>query len=329
MNPSGVKKAVKRAIQANRAVFVWGPPGVGKSDVIASVAKELDMGLIDLRVILLDPVDLRGLPTVDQTTKMTSWAVPDFLPTVERDGERGILFMDELTSAPPSVQAACYQLVLDRKLGDYELPPGWNIVAAGNRQEDGAVVTRMSTALGSRFIHIDFDVDPEEWFKWANENQVKTEVTSFIRFKTTMLHDFDKNQRTFPCPRTWKFVSDIIDNLDEDIQLDMITGTVGEGPAAEFEAFIRMYRDLPDPDVILKNPKKAKIPEEPSTLYALCGSISTRANEENFDSVVEFADRIPPEYQAILIKDSVSRNNKLVNTKAFNSWVTKNATVLQ
>jgi MoxR-like ATPase len=235
-------------------VFIWGSPGIGKSAVVHQLAAELSIGLRDIRALLLDPVDLRGLPFVGQDGR-SKWATPDFLPA---DGE-GIVFLDELNSAPAMVQASCYQLVLDRRLGEYTQPEGRVIVAAGNRDSDRAATTRMPTPLRNRFVHLDFEVDVQEWSGWSIKTNVRPEeiafiryrpeVIAFLRFRPELLTAFDRDANAFPSPRSWEFVSRILDSLDSQsnpaIEHEVIAGAVGSSAATEFSEFLRMFRELP------------------------------------------------------------------------------------
>jgi MoxR-like ATPase len=209
MKASEIFAAVNLLVDARQPTFIWGQPGIGKSDLMAQVAEARKIPLQDVRALLLDPVDLRGLPYLQATDqdpapvnghgyKQAKWASPDFLP---RDGE-GILFLDELNAAAPMVQASCYQLVLDRRLGDYRLPDGWSIVAAGNRQTDRAVTHQMPTPLKSRFTHLDFEVDLNDWCLWAVRNSIRPEVIAFLRFRPNLLSAFDRDKNAFPAPRT-------------------------------------------------------------------------------------------------------------------------------
>jgi len=326
MKPTAIKSSLLTAIKAKRPVFIWGAPGVGKSQIVAQIAAEEELELIDVRAVLLDPVDLRGLPHVNGEGR-AHWAIPDFLP---KRG-KGILFLDELNAAPPLVQAACYQLILDRKLGEYELPKGWSVVAAGNRETDRAVTFRMSSALANRFIHLNFDVDLEDWVAWALDADVVIEVVAFIRFRPGLLHQFDptKNEKTFPSPRTWEYVSDILkSNPPSEIEFELISGIVGEGAASEFVGFMEIYRELPDPDAILTNPNGTKVSEDPATLYAICGALSRKANTANFDKVVEYGKRLPTEFSVLLVRDSVKRNSELTETQAFIEWSASNSDIL-
>ena len=206
MKPRLVSQALAACIEVKQPCFLWGAPGVGKSQIVRQAAQALSLRVIDVRAVLLDPVDLRGLPAINGDKK-AHWCPPAFLP-VEGNG---VLFLDELNAAPPLVQAACYQLVLDRQLGEYHLPAGWAVIAAGNRDTDRAVTSRMPSALANRFVHLDFEADLADWATWALQAGVKTELIAFIRFRPGLLHDFDpkRNDKAFPTPRAWEFVSKI------------------------------------------------------------------------------------------------------------------------
>ena len=174
MKPSEIAYSLQLLTLIQKPAFLWGAPGVGKSQVVAQVAAALGLRLIDIRAVLLDPVDLRGLPTVEDGK--AAWAIPAFLP----ENGAGILFLDELNAAPPLVQAACYQLVLDRALGEYHLPEGWSVFAAGNREGDRAVTSRMSSALANRFVHLSFEPDLDDWSRWAmGPGDLRSEVVAF------------------------------------------------------------------------------------------------------------------------------------------------------
>jgi hypothetical protein len=180
-------------VAAQQPVFVWGGPGIGKSAVVKQLAEALKITLQDVRALLLDPVDLRGLPFLGNDGR-SKWATPEFLP---QEGS-GILFLDELNAAPAMVQASCYQLVLDRKLGEYTLPEGWAIIAAGNRDSDRGATTRMPTPLRNRFVHLDFEVDVHDWSDWAIHVGIRPEVIAFLRFRPELLSAFDRDTNAFP-----------------------------------------------------------------------------------------------------------------------------------
>ncbi len=340
MRPSQIATALGYLIDANQPVMLHGSPGVGKSDVVRQVAKQRGIELIDLRLSQLDPVDLRGVPSVDTKKHITSWNTPSFLPT---DG-KGILFLDEINSATQATQAAAYQLVLDRKLGDYVLPPGWAIIAAGNRSTDRAIVNQMSTALKNRFTHLNYEVNNDDWCDWALRNNIAVEVLGFIRFRPMLLNEFEqrndskeerergqrlKDAQAFATPRSWEFLSKVVQQKPSaDIEYELYTGIVGEGAAAEFMGYLKYYRDLQNLDAMLMNPGAAKFPEEPATLYALATGLATKATQDNMERVVKYALRLPAEFQVLLMKDAITRDSDLTQTKSFNEWAIKNADVM-
>jgi len=340
MRPSQIATALNYLIDANQPVMLHGSPGVGKSDVVRQVAKQRGIELIDLRLSQLDPVDLRGVPSVDTKKHITSWNTPNFLPT---DG-KGILFLDEINSAAQATQAAAYQLVLDRKLGDYVMPPGWAIIAAGNRSTDRAIVNQMSTALKNRFTHLNYEVSNDDWCDWALRNNIAVEVLGFIRFRPMLLNEFEqrneskeekervqrlKDAQAFATPRSWHFLSKLVGQKPPaEIEYELYSGIVGEGAAAEFMGYLKYYRDLPNLDALLMNPGAAKVPEEPATLYALSTGLATKATQDNMERVVKYALRLPAEFQVLLMKDAIARDNDLTQTKPFNDWAIKNADVM-
>ncbi len=326
MKPSHILKTLRKLVQIQQPVFVWGAPGVGKSQVVAQVAQEEGLRLIDVRAVLLDPVDLRGLPRIDDDGR-ACWCPPEFLP---REG-CGILFLDELNAAPPLVQAACYQLVLDRCLGEYRLPGGWSMVAAGNRETDRAVTHRMPSALANRFVHLEFSVDVDEWLTWAQNCGVSQAVIAFIRFRPSLLHAFDpqKDDKAFATPRSWEFVSRVMNHLRGGFpDLELIAGIVGEGTASEFCGFLRIYRNLPDPDTLLDDPETADVPQDPAMLYAICELLSEKTDMQNWPRIMTYARRLPPEFSVLLVRDAARVNSAIVETPAFNEWAVAHADVL-
>jgi hypothetical protein len=338
MKAQQIGAALTQLFDIRQPVFLWGPPGVGKSQVVAQTAEKLGLSLIDIRAILLDPVDLRGLPKISEDGR-AEWCIPSFLPT---EGE-GILFLDELNAAPPLVQASCYQLVLDRRLGEYELPDGWSIIAAGNRETDRAVTHRMPSALANRFVHIDFTVDLEEWLQWANGAEIAPEIISFLRFRPALLHDFEpeRSSKAFPSPRSWEFASKILKTSKdkkykkggkgkegEEVLKELLTGTVGAGAAGELEGFIAIWQDLPEAADILNNPEEVPIPEDPAVLYAVCEMVGRSASEENGARLFTFASRLPTEFSVLLVREAVRHCRPLAGLDAFADWAANNASVL-
>ncbi|QEL16850.1 AAA family ATPase [Limnoglobus roseus] len=319
MRPRDVSNALCALLPTRRPVYLWGPPGVGKSAVVRHAADALKLKLVDVRATLLDPVDLRGLPKV--TKDRAEWCPPAFLP---RAGD-GVLFLDELAQAPPLVQAACLQLVLDRRVGEYELPPGWAVVAASNRQEDRAGTHRLITPLLNRFVHLDLDVSPEDWQAWAVVNGVAPEVRAFLQYRPALLSQFDPaaSPRAFPTPRSWAFVSDVLAGTPADLLHRVVAGCVGDGPAAEFVGFLQLYRELPDLDAIGRQPETTAVPREPAVLYALVGAIAEKckADAAPVHGLVQYALRLPDEFALLALRDVLAVKPKLASLSIVQQWI--------
>lgn len=326
MKPSAAARSLEVLLNLRQPVFLWGAPGVGKSQVVAQVAARKGLRLVDVRAVLLDPVDLRGIPRIDAQGNAV-WCPPSFLP---RQGQ-GILFLDELNAAPPLVQAACYQLILDRRLGEYQLPEGWSIVAAGNRESDRAVVQRMPTALANRLVHLDFDPDLDDWLEWAKVQGIVPQLRAFLRFRPRLLHDFDpkRNERAFPSPRSWDFVSRILSAAPDMESLPpLLRGAVGEGATAELLGFLRVLDRLPDTDAVLADPAGIPIPDDPAVMYAMCESVARKASDETMPSLALLASRLPVEFGVVLMRDAAATAPSIVETQAFQGWACANSDVL-
>ncbi len=325
MRPSEVCSAIRSLLPTQRPLYLWGPPGVGKSSLIRQAAQELNLEVCDLRAVLLDPVDLRGLPAINGDHQ-AHWCPPAFLPHDPHG--KGVLFLDELAQAPPLVQAACLQLTLDRKLGEYSLPEGWTVVAASNRQEDRAGAHRLITPLLNRFVHLDLEVSNDDWQEWALAAGIRPEVRSFLRFRPALLFQFDasRNERSFPTPRSWQFVSDVEAVTPPELLHAITAGCVGDGPAAEFCAFAQIYHQLPDVDQVLANPSTYHVPTDPGVLYALSCCLVERcrkADEPLLQAVVTYADRLPAEFSVLTIRDLSAINRRVLEVPQAGVWLRK------
>jgi hypothetical protein len=324
MKASAISSALRTLVTARQPVFIWGGPGIGKSAVVRQLAIGLAVPLQDVRALLLDPVDLRGLPFLGSDGR-SKWATPEFLP---KDGS-GILFLDELNAAPAMVQASCYQLVLDRKLGEYTLPDGWAIVAAGNRDSDRAVTTRMPTPLRNRFVHLEFEVDLQEWSEWAIQAGIRPEVIAFLRFRQELLNAFDRDANAFPSPRSWEFVSGILKATpNQAIEHELFAGAVGAGAATEFSAFLKTFRELPNIDAILMNPHKEPVPENAAAQYAVASALAYCASDTNFDRICSYLGRLPTEFSVLCVRDASLREPAIRHTSGYTKWAVENHRVL-
>ncbi len=323
LRPTELAQVLALLVEARQPTIVFGPPGAAKSQIAQQVAADTNRQYVDVRALLLDPVDLRGIPWRD-TDGRTRWAPPAFLPRSDDPG-RWLINLEELPSAVPLVQAALYQLVLDRKVGEYELPEGASLIACGNRETDRGVVHRMPTPLASRFVHLDIRVDAEDWLSWGAANGIAAEVLYFVTYKPDLLHQFDpqSKERAYPCPRTWEFTSNILkhrNGLDPATERALFRGTVGEAAAVEFSAFLKVWRELPHPRAVLADPGNAAIPENASALMALCGSLYRLASDVTMDAIVTFAQRLRREVGESLVGACVRRDPGLQRSPAFIRW---------
>ena len=236
MNPVELESYLTHLIDGDvrLAVMLWGAPGVGKSSIVAQVAAAHDLEFIDVRLSQLAPTDLRGLPVAEDG--VAKWFAPEFLP---RCG-RGVLFMDEINMAAPTMQGIAQQLILDRKVGSYTLPEGWFVWAAGNRREDRASVFEMPAPLANRFLHLEVNADFESFKRYAYRCKISERVIAFLSFRPNLLHALDTKNPAWPSPRSWEMASRLLSaNLE-------ISPAVGDGAAAEFAAFEKVYAALPD-----------------------------------------------------------------------------------
>lgn len=327
MNPEKAAVAINVGLDADIPVMIWGAPGVGKSETVFQVGAKNKLPIRDVRLSQMDPVDIRGVPSV--TNGHTFWNIPAFLPDVEKEPE-GIMFFDEINQAPHAVQAAAYQLILDRKVGEYTLPAGWRILCAGNRLSDRAMAGKMSSALSNRLIHIDFEPLLKDWVNWANSNNIRPEIISFMRFRPEMLHDHDpgKDERSFQTPRTWAYASRVLNSTTPELEYEMLTAAVGKAAAGEFMSYIRIYRDLPDIEDIQKDPKNTIMPSDPASLYATAGMLSEHTTEKNIPKINTYLRRMPDEFQVPTVKMTIQRNNNLLETKEMAEWIADNTDIL-
>ena len=275
----GARKSVTKCFAKRRPLFLWGPPGIGKSEVVAQITRDLGGFMIDLRLGQMDPTDIRGIPFYNKELGKMDWAPPIDLPDDELASQYPIvvLFMDEMNSAAPAVQAAAYQLVLNRGIGRYRLPDNVVMVAAGNRESDKGVTYRMPTPLANRFVHVEMRADFAVWQEWAVLNGIHKDVVGYLSFAKQDLYDFDakSSSRAFATPRSWTFVSELLEDedLDDATATDLIAGTVGEGLAVKFQAHRKIAGKLPRPEDILSGKEKELQVKEVSAMYSLVISL--------------------------------------------------------
>ena len=259
-------------------VMLWGPPGVGKSQIVAQVAERNGAPMIDIRLSQMEPSDLRGIPF--RVEQRVEWAIPAMLPDKQQHGEQGILFLDEITSAAPSVSAAAYQLILDRRLGQYQVPAGWAILAAGNRQGDRGVTYAMPAPLANRFSHYQVDAHLDDWVAWAYANNIDERIIGFLRFRPDLIFDFDpaQNPVAFPSPRSWEFSHRALQKFagHGDLLLETLQACVGPAAGVELNAFIANLEDMPNIEDIV-NGADVPAPSQIDLQYAVASALVGQA----------------------------------------------------
>lgn len=287
MNIIDLETCLEEVIAEKHPTMIWGGPGLGKSSILQQISKRNEIPLVDLRLTLYEPVDLRGAMYIRDNRTHNS--IPSILPDPDDEGF-GILFLDELSSAVPLVQTAAFQLVLDRRIGDYQLPENWAVVAAGNRKEDRSVVFSMPKPLENRFTHLTLDPDLPAWKVWAYKNNISEMIIAFLTFKEECFYKLDLNSSAFPTPRSWEAANRIESmSLNESQKLSMIAGTVGEGTMQEYNAFKSVKSRLPNIDDIM-NGRSYNIVDDLSVIYTitstLIGNIKRIPDKQRTDNLV-------------------------------------------
>ncbi len=323
-----VIRLLRAYIEARIVPMIVGSPGVGKSDLVRQVAATYGLKLIDVRLAQCDPTDLMGLPSIINGragyAPMNTFPIEgDKVP----DGYNGwLIFLDELTSAPMAVQSASYKLILDRMVGQHPMHKNVVMVAAGNRTEDNAIVMDISTALQSRMAWIDMVVDKEDWLDWAMEHKMHHFITDYIKFKPSALYTFkpDHTDHTYACPRSWEFANRLMPLLnDKQDFLPLLSGVISEGVAREFIGFTRVYKELPKIEAITSDPDTVHIPQEPSVLFALSGSLANHATKDNIGKLMKYIQRMPEEFQVVTLKETVRRDPSMLSHATTRDWLAK------
>jgi hypothetical protein len=320
-------------------VMLWGPPGVGKSQMVAQIAARHAAPVIDIRLSQMEPSDLRGIPF--RVDNRVDWAIPSILPDAERHGPAGVLFLDEITSAPPAVSAAAYQLILDRRLGDYQVPAHWAIFAAGNRQGDRGVTYSMPAPLANRFSHFEVETHLDDWVSWAYANGIDERVIAFLRFRPELLFDFDPahNPIAFPSPRSWEFAHRGLRKFEDHPELLQGTLQACVGPAAgiELHAFVNSLDQMPDLDAIV-NGEPVQVPREIDLQYAVAAALVGRAMRARtgddwasvIGNILTYARRFPQREMGVMLVSDLHRaiGAVLFEVPAFADWAQAVADVM-
>ena len=321
MRPSEISLILDQEFQSleqahHTPVMVWGPPGVGKSQIIADIAEKYSVPLIDIRLSQIEPSDLRGIPF--RSGENVIWATPDMLPDSKRHGLKGILFLDEINAAPPSISAAAYQLILDRRIGNYTMPEGWAIFAAGNRQGDRGVTYSMPSPLANRFSHYELDVHLDDWVSWAYQKKLDERIIAFLRFRPELLFDFDpsENPIAFPSPRTWEYAHRALQKFEKQPKLLLggLQACVGEVAGLEAASYIEHFSNIPDIDAIVRG-DEVEVPKKLDLQYAVAAALVSRAMGDKDKShillvlgnILNYAQKFPQKEMGVMLVADLQR----------------------
>ena len=328
------------------SVMLWGPPGIGKSQAIRQLAKGIEKStgkkavVTDVRLLLFNPIDLRGIPTANADKTLAVWLKPQIFQMDPGEDVVNILFLDEISAAPQSVQAAAYQITLDRVVGEHKLPENCIVIAAGNRTTDKSVAFKMPKALANRLLHIEVEGSFKSWKQWAIRSGINPKVVGFLTFRQQYLMKFDaaSEDLAFATPRSWEMVSNILNFVSDDVNkmYHLISGLVGTGIAIEFRTWSAVYNDIPDLEEIFDG-KQPKLPTGTDAMYALCAAMTAYARDHKTQlsriaNSIRFADRMPPDFSAMLLKDYMyiedGYREKLMQIPEFSRWLSTKGRLL-
>ncbi len=327
MKFSDIKLSIVEQFKLDSSVipYIEGKPGGGKSALAKSVGAELGFdNVVQFFASLRDPVDLMGTPAPDN--EVTRWRPPAEL--MQLSTGRNLLILEELSDSGTQMQNALCGLIYDRHVGSLHLSSDTYIIATGNRTKDKSGANRLVSKLYGRVRRFEYTENIDDFCGWALDQDIDPVLIQFLRFRPDLLSDFDPNRESNPTPRTWVQASKTPTSLPTDIYFGNIAGDVGEGAAAEYTGFRKIYEGLPNIDGLLMNPSKADVPSDPAVLYALTGALAHRSTKDNFDRVAEYVDRMPPEFQVMCISDIIRKQPTVKSTKAFISWAVKNSNVM-
>lgn len=324
MKPTELKQLIMQSVKADvrRPILVESSPGLGKTQIAAQVANELGIAFKPIHAPLLQPEDY-GFPIVSREKNDVAFVVSkEKFPIQGSDfPDKGILLIDELSQADNSAQKILANLLHEKEIHGQFLKQGWTIVATGNRTTDRAGANRILSHLGNRVTRVELEASLDDWTQWALANSVSMEVIAFIRFRPELLNQFDPQQEINPTPRAWvDGISARLGKIDASLEFPAFKGDVGEGPAAEFLAFLKVYRNLPSVDSIILNPTGVAVPTDAATRYALCGALNHKTTDQNFGRIMKFVERMPAEFSVLYIRDAIKRTPSIQATKEFIDW---------
>ena len=330
MKPSQLKTLLVNMIATKNPALIVGPPGVGKSDIVTQACELAGADLLIEHPVVSDPTDFKGLPYAENG-KATFLPFDNLSKLIEAK-TLTVYFLDDVGQASAAVQAACMQLLLARKINGFKVSEHVCFLAATNRHTDKAGVSGVLEPVKSRFTSIiNLETDMEDWVSWALKAGLPTELIAFVRFRPKLLSDFQptKEMKNSPCPRTVHNIGKLMQmGVPAELEYEVYQGATGEGFAAEFTAFLQIYRKLPNPDTVLMNPSNAEVPDDPATLYAISGAIARKASEQNIDRVVTYSERLPSEFNVLLMRDALEVSPEISTTRPWIEWCSRNSSVM-
>jgi hypothetical protein len=331
MRATLLKDTLKSLVKIGRPVAIEGPPGGGKTSIVGQVAAELDRHYIEKHLPTMLVEDF-GMPWATAASDTFSYKLTDWYPAKGSkydDGRGGVLCFDDRNQGGTDIQKVLANIQQARNLHGVPLADGWSVVSTGNRQSDRAGANRVLSHLRNRETVLELETHLDDSTQWMIDHGVNPMVIAFTRFRPHLLHDFDPQRDVNPSPRSWvEGVSAVIGHVPPEAEYECFKGAVGEGAAAEFVGFVRIYRKLPNPDAVLMNPTTADVPTDPATLYALSGALADRATEANLERLVTYTSRMPAEFSVLALSHAVRKTPTLANTAAFTRWALAHQSVL-
>ena len=328
------------------SVMLWGQPGVGKSQAIRQIAKNIEektnkkVNICEVRLLLFNPIDLRGIPVANYDKTLAVWLKPQIFQMDKSDNIINILFLDEISAAPQSVQSAAYQITLDRTIGEHKLPDNCLVIAAGNRVSDKSVAYKMPKALANRLMHFNISTSFNNWKKWALHSNIHPMVIGFLAFRPDLLNTFDSSNEAlaFATPRSWEMVSNILNTINDDLDkvYSLVSGLIGGGIAYELRTWSKVYQNLPKVEDIFLG-KNVDVPKNVSEIFAVCSMMVRYVKNNKYDlygiaNSIKYASKFPKDFSILLIEEYMAidkdYNKKLIMLPDFSRWLNNNASIL-
>ena len=332
MRPQQISEVIKANFRGPQVpMLITGPPGGGKTSVVRQTAADLSINYVEKHLPTMLVEDFGVPDMLHAKAGFFNYILPDGFPIKGSeldDGVGGIMCFDDRNQGGADLQKVLANIQEARNLHGHPLADNWMIISTGNRQTDGAGSNKVLTHLSDREMEIPFDTHLDDWTKYALDKDLRTEVIQFIRFRTALLHDFDPKRPKNATPRGWESVSNLLGVMPRECEYECFAGRVGEGAAAEFTGFMKIFRGLPNPDQVLMNPDTSDVPTDPATLYALSGAIAERATDTNFERVTHYSERMPAEFSVLTVSYAVRKKPELAETSAFTKWIVKHEEVL-